>query len=75
VEKVIVSVQLTKILTIKTMKKLNGRKMNPYQPPENEEQDKVSWKSIALSLVALIVMVCVVLLYLFVVGSVVKWLS
>mgnify|MGYP001286168611 FL=1 len=49
--------------------------MNPYQPPENEEQDKVSWKSIALSLVALIVMVCVVLLYLFVVGSVVKWLS
>jgi hypothetical protein len=49
--------------------------MNPYQPPENEEQDKVSWKTIALSFVALIVMVCVVLLYLFVVGSVVKWLS
>ena len=73
--KVIVSVQLTKILTIRITKKLNGRKMNPYQPPENEEQDKVSWKSIVLSLVALIVMVYVVLLYLFVVGSVVKWLS
>ena len=49
--------------------------MNPYQPPENESQDKVSWKSIALSLVVLIAMVHVVLLYLFVVGSVVRWLS
>ena len=71
----IVSDQLTKILTIRITKKLNGRKMNPYQPPENEEQDKVSWKTIALSFVALIVMVCLVLLYLFVVGSVVRWLS
>ena len=73
--KVIVSVQLTKILTIRITKKLNGIKMNPYQPPENEKQDKVSWKAIALSLVALIAMVITVLVYLFVVGSVVKWLS
>ena len=71
----IVSDQLTKILTIKTTKILNGTKMNPYQPPENESQDKVSWKSIALSLMVLIAMVHVVLLYLFVVGSVVRWLS
>ena len=49
--------------------------MNPYQPPENEEQDKVNWKTIALSFVAVIAMVHVVLLYLFVVGSVVRWLS
>ena len=74
-EKVIVSDQLTKILTIKTTKKLNGIKMNPYQPPENEERDKVNWKTIALSFVAVIAMVHVVLLYLFVVGSVVRWLN
>ena len=73
--KVIVSVQLTKILTIRITKKLNGIKMNPYQPPENEEQDKVNWKTIALSFVAVIAMVHVVLLYLFVVGSVVRWLN
>ena len=74
-EKVIVSDQLIKILTIKTTKKLNGIKMNPYQPPKNENQDKVSWKTIALSFVAVIAMVHVVLLYLFVVGSVVRWLN
>ena len=74
-EKVIASDQLIKILTIKTTKKLNGIKMNPYQPPENEEQDKVNWKTIALSFVAVIAMVHVVLLYLFVVGSVVRWLN
>ena len=49
--------------------------MNPYQPPENEERDKVNWKTIALSFVAVIAMVHVVLLYLFVVGSVVRWLN
>ena len=43
--------------------------------PENEKQDKVSWKTIALSFVAVIAMVHVVLLYLFVVGSVVRWLN
>ena len=71
----IVSDQLTKILTIRITKKLNGRKMNPYQPPRIENRDKVSFKSVALYSVAIIAMVCVVLLYLFVVGSVVKWLS
>jgi len=49
--------------------------MNPYEPPENKNQDKVNWKSVALSFVALIAMVITVLVYLFVVGSVVKWLS
>lgn len=49
--------------------------MNPYEPPENEEQDRVNWKTIALSFVAVIAMVHVVLLYLFVVGSVVRWLN
>ena len=71
----IVSVQLTKILTIKIMKKLNGRKMNPYQPPENKDRENPTWKTIALGLLIMIAMVHVVLLYLFVVGSVVKWLS
>lgn len=74
-EKVIVSDRLTKILTIKTTKKLNGIKMNPYQPPRIENRDKFSWKSIALSLVALIAMLNVLFVYLFVVGSVVRWLS
>ena len=49
--------------------------MNPYEPPESEGQDKFSWKTIAVSLFALIAMVHVVLLYLFVVGSVVRWLN
>ena len=71
----IVSDPLTKILTIKTTKKLNGIKMNPYQPPRIENGDKFSWKSIALSLVVLIAMLNVLFVYLFVVGSVVRWLS
>ena len=71
----IVSDQLTKKFTIRITKKLNGIKMNPYQPPRNEIQDKISWKSIALSLVALIAMVNVLLLYLLIVGAMVRWLS
>ena len=74
-EKVIVSVQLTKILTIRITKKLNGIKMNPYQPPSSENRNRVGWKSITLSLVALTAMFITVFVYLFVVGSVVKWLS
>jgi hypothetical protein len=49
--------------------------MNPYQPPRIENRDKFSWKSIALSLVVLIAMLNVLFVYLFVVGSVVRWLS
>jgi len=75
VEKVIVSDLLTKILTIKTTKKLNGIKMNPYQPPRIENRSVFSWKFIAISLMALIAMVNVLLIYFFAVGSVVKWLS
>ena len=74
-EKVIVNDQLTKILTIKTTKKLNGIKMNPYQPPENKDRENPTWKTIALGLLIMIAMVHVVLIYLFVVGSVVRWLS
>ena len=71
----IVSDPLTKILTIKTTKKLNGIKMNPYQPPRIENRDKVSFKSVALYFVAIIAMVVAILVYLFVVGSVVRWLN
>ena len=74
-EKVIVSVQLTKILTIRITEKLNGIKMNPYQPPSKGDSKNPNWKSVALSFVALIAMVITVFVYLFVVGSVVKWLS
>ena len=74
-EKVIVSDLLTKILTIKTTKKLNGIKMNPYQPPENKDRENPTWKTIALGLLIMIAMVHVVFIYLFVVGSVVRWLS
>ena len=49
--------------------------MNPYQPPRSENRNAFNWKSVALSLVALIAMVITVLVYLFVVGSVVRWLS
>lgn len=49
--------------------------MNPYQPPRSENRNRIGWKSIALSLVALIAMFITVFVYLFVVGSVVKWLS
>lgn len=73
--KVIVSDPLTKMLTIRTTKKLNGIKMNPYQPPRSENRNAFNWKSVALSLVALIAMVITVLVYLFVVGSVVRWLN
>ena len=71
----IVSVQLTRILTIRITKKLNGIKMNPYQPPRIENRDKVSFKSVALYFVAIIAMVIAILVYFFVVGSVVRWLS
>ena len=71
----IVSDQLTKKFTIKTTKKLNGIKMNPYQPPRIENRDKVSFKSVALYFVAIIAMVVAILVYFFVMGSVVKWLS
>ena len=71
----IVSVQLTKKFTIRITKKLNGRKMNPYQPPRIENRDKVSFKSVALYFVAIIAIVVTILVYFFVVGSVVKWLS
>ena len=74
-EKVIVSDLLTKKFTIRITKKLNGIKMNPYQPPRIENRDKVSFKSVALYFVAIIAMVVAILVYLFVVGSVVKWLS
>ena len=73
--KVIVSVQLTRILTIRITKKLNGIKMNPYQPPSKCDGKNPNWKSVALSFVALIAMVITVLIYLFTVGSVVRWLS
>ena len=71
----IVSDQLTKKFMIKTTKKLNGIKMNPYQPPRIENRDKVSFKSVALYFVAIIAMVIAILVYFFVVGSVVRWLS
>ena len=71
----IVSDQLTKKFTIKTTKKLNGIKMNPYQPPRIENRDKVSFKSVALYFVAIIAMIVTILVYFFVMGSVVKWLS
>ena len=71
----IVSDLLTKILTIRITKKLNGIKMNPYQPPRIENRDKVSFKSVALYFVAIIAMVVAILVYFFVMGSVVKWLS
>lgn len=71
----IVSDLLTKKFTIRTTKKLNGIKMNPYQPPRIENRDKVSFKSVALYFVAIIAMVVAILVYFFVMGSVVKWLS
>jgi hypothetical protein len=49
--------------------------MNPYQPPRIENRSVFSWKFIAISLMALIAMVNVLLIYFFAVGSVVKWLS
>jgi len=49
--------------------------MNPYQPPRIENRDKVSFKSVALYFVAIIAMVVAILVYFFVMGSVVKWLS
>ena len=71
----IVSDQLTKKFMIKTTKKLNGIKMNLYQPPRIENRDKVSFKSVALYFVAIIAMVVAILVYFFVMGSIVKWLS
>ena len=73
--KVIVSDQLTKILTIRITKKLNGRKMNPYRPPSNEDRENLNWKPIVIGLLTMVAMVNVLLIYLFVVGSVVRWLS
>ena len=73
--KVIVSDLLTKIFTTRIMKKLNGIKMNPYQPPRIEYRDKISFKSVALYFVAIIAMIVTILVYFFVMGSVVKWLS
>ena len=49
--------------------------MNPYQPAENKDGENPTWKTIALGLLIMIAMVYVVLIYLFVVGSVVRWLS
>lgn len=49
--------------------------MNPYQPPKNKDGENPTWKTIALGLLIMIAMVHVVLIYLFVVGSVVRWLS
>ena len=74
-EKVIVSDLLTKKFMIRITKKLNGIKMNPYQPPRIENRDKVSFKSVALYFVAIIAMIVTILVYFFVMGSVVKWLS
>ncbi len=71
----IVSDLLTKKFTIRITKKSNGIKMNPYQPPRNEDRENPTWKTIALGLLMMIAMVHAVLIYLFVVGSVVRWLS
>ena len=49
--------------------------MNPYQPPKNKDRENPTWKTIALGLLIMIAMVHVMLIYLFVVGSVVRWLS
>ena len=70
----IVNDQLTKRFTTRITKKLNGIKMNPHQPPRIENRDKLSFKSVALYFVAIIAMIVAILVYLFVVGSVVKWL-
>ena len=71
----IVSDLLTKKFTIRITKKSNGTKMNPYQPPRNENPVKVCLKSVAISFIATIAMVIAILVYFFVMGSVVKWLS
>jgi hypothetical protein len=72
---VIVSDLLTKKFTIRITKKSNGTKMNPYQPPRNENPVKVCLKSVAISFIATIAMVIAILVYFFVVGSVVRWLN
>ncbi len=71
----IVSDQLTKKFTIRTTNKLNGTKMNPYQPPKNQNNENPSWKTLVLGLLVMVAMVHVLLVYLFVVGSVVRWLN
>ena len=71
----IVSDLLTKKFTIRITKKSSGTKMNPYQPPRNENPIKVCLKSVAISFIATIAMVIAILVYFFVVGSVVRWLN
>ena len=49
--------------------------MNPYLPPSNEDRENFNWKPVAITILAVMAMVNVLLIYLFAVGSVVRWLS
>lgn len=73
--RVIVSVHLTKILTIRITKKLNGVKMNPYKPPSSSEDVKFNWKSLVFHVLGFFVIAQVVFLYLVVLGAIVRWLG